>query len=439
MTTIAEFLAETKPNYSLQKQAFDFSPNQFAKGFAKGVGTSLWNQGVDAYNNFKNNYWGNTKKDLADVGKNIAQGNVQGTIDAGKKALTNLGTNATVSAANAGFAPAQGVVESQIGKATGNFLPNGLTYAQAAQRLFGGDDSTTNPYLEHFKNKARDKNYSDAHFLYDLNQIMQSNPNVAAMVMRNAMNGDSTMADMLSRLADNMKASNPAQAKKLYDSAAYLYNQSGTLGKTMFGPGMQGSVLRSSLNSGLNSYFNGMKGDNTTQSGLNYLQKGIDQEKLKGYADAYNKNIYNPLVKDKYYEQNFYGVLNNPMAQGAMRYAMPWMSYGLPAAGLMSAMGNHSLWMPVIGGGLASAAYGGATGGGYMPNIANSRIGQAFDNITAFANKGPAYVMGMPPATAPMGSMLTGPRTYGTPQEGGPSWWQDAQDAWNNWVYTQNE
>lgn len=407
MTTIAEFLEKTKPSYRLQKQALRWPDFNSMATKAQ----DWWNKTTDDFVN-----------SAAPIVANQASKNDNSIATQGSQYLIN------------------NAVKNKVP----NFIPAsnqpGNKYVNLAQKLFGGDNNQKNPYLDYFQNKT-DNNYSDAQFLYDLNQIIQSNPKVGSMIMRNAMNGDTTMAGILKGLADQMSKTDPAQAKKLYDASSYMYNQSGTLGKTLFGPGIQGSFFSSAFNSGMNSYLNGTanSGNAATKSGLNYFKTQAEKAKFNEQAAAYNQNIYNPLVKDKYYEHNFYGALNNPMAQGALRYAMPWMAYGVPAAGAMSALGNNGLWLPVIGGGLASAAYGGAAGGGYIPNIVNSPFGQAIDYGVSVANQGPASVMGMSQATAPMGESITGPMQYGQPQGGGPVWLQNMMDYANSLVPTQNQ
>ena len=85
------------------------------------------------------------------------------------------------------------------------------------------------------------------------------------------------------------------------------------------------------------------------------------------------------------------------------------ITYGVPVAGLMSLMGNHSAWLPVLGGGLASAAYGGAVGGGYLPQ------NQTIDNFVSWMNTPLARGAQNFQMTAPMANTFTGPMQIAKP------------------------
>ena len=286
-------------------------------------------------------------------------------------------------------------------------IPEGQNrFVYLAQKMMGGD-AKSNPYLEYFANQG--KSYSDQQFMYDLSEIMKSNPKVADVMMKNIMAGDTTYADMIYGMGKSMEESDPKAAQQYYQNAKKLYEQNGQLGKSFFGPSMAGGFLYSGHTGGVDANIKAQEAKGYAAPVVQLYKDQAQRANFGRYADTYNSNIYKPEVADKYYEQNFYGTLNSPMAQGAMRYAAPWLTYGVPVAGLMSLMGNHSAWLPVLGGGLASAAYGGAVGGGYLPQ------NQTIDNFVSWMNTPLARGAQNFQMTAPMANTFTGPMQIAKP------------------------
>ena len=259
-------------------------------------------------------------------------------------------------------------------------------YRYLANQIFGGTPDQYNPYLNYFEGKNH-TNYTDMNFMFDLKEIMNSNPQVAAMVMHNVMAGNKTLPDMLLQQARNTQKLDPEDARRTAKGARYLYDQLNTLGHTFAGPDLQGNIFRKQYlnswdkqkqkwNKGSYGWLNGF--------GSKYLfdrwKEGSQNANFPSMAQEYNKNVYQPNVGDKRLEQNFYGAFANPGFRQATRYAAPWIAYGIPIATAGSAMGNNDLWGLVGAGMLGGAGYGYASGNGYIPQY------QVLDNLTSMAN-----------------------------------------------------
>lgn len=273
-------------------------------------------------------------------------------------------------------------------------IPTGENkYRYLANQIFGGEPEQTNPYLNYFGSK-NPGDYTDMNFMFDLKEIMKSNPRVAAMVMRNVMAGNKTFPDMLLQQARNTQKLDPEDARRTAKGARYLYDQLNTLGHTFAGPDLQGNIFRKQYidswnrqkqkwNRGGYGWLNGF--------GSKYLfdrwQDGARRANFDSMANEYNKNIYQPNVGDKRLEQNFYGAFANPGIRQAARYAAPWAVYGIPAATAGSAMGNNDLWGLVGAGMIGGAGYGYASGNGYLPQF------QGLDNLTSMTNTPWVYLL----------------------------------------------
>lgn len=387
MTTVAEFLEQTRPYY-LQKKRIEYL-------LEKDAGLGEWFS--NTYNNISNGV-----SMTFSVGKNVATKGLSEGIQAAADEHPELATTATTYLAKVAPEKMKQVAGQNY---YGGAIPEGQNrYQYLAQKMLGGD-AENNPYLKYFGEQG--DSYSDQQFMYDLSEIMKSNPKVADVMMKNMMAGDMTYADMLVGMGKHYEQVDPKQAQTFYDSARKLYDQKGKLGKSFFGPSMAGGFLYSGHTGGVDSAMKAQEQSAWKKPIVQLYKDQAQQANFGQYAKAYNQNIYQPEVADKYYEQNFYGALNSPMAQGAMRYAAPWLTYGVPVAGLMSLMGNHKGWLPVLGGGLASMAYGGAVGGGYLPQ------NQTIDNFVSWINTPLARGAQHFNATAPVSNTLSGPLQFG--------------------------
>ena len=269
---------------------------------------------------------------------------------------------------------------------TGSVPSGDNRYVYLADRLFGTGNRDKNPYLEYFKN--RPANYNDSDFMYDLHRIMKSNPNVSSVIMRNVMAGDPLFADLMTNEARLASETDPEGARAAARGAQYLYKQLGTLGKTLVGPEVQGRIAGEAYTNEFDRqkrlYSEGRYGTTNQVFAphlFNKWEQNADNAHFEQYADDYNQNIFNPEIADKRLEHNFYGKLQDPGVRNAVRYATPWLTYGVPLAAGASMLGNNDLWGPVGLGLAGSSAYGYASGNGYVPQIG------FLDNFVSMANK----------------------------------------------------
>lgn len=400
MTTIAEFLAQTKSDYYIQKRA-------------QGIYAPQANPRTSPYTNPTFGSSPAVSASSTPVKKSVPMPSLEtGTADDWSNwALQFPIVQQGVTLAFNTFPNLEGQVHQAIGS---NYNIKGIgtgadRYFTMAKRLLGGDEKT-NPYLNYFREKGQAGGYSDRQFMYDLSEIMKSNPQTADVIMRNTLAGDTTYADILYGMGTALKESDPKQASEYFNNAQRLYKMRGQLGKTFFGPAMMGSFLASGHTKGVDASLKAMEGNNAAQFVLGRFKDSARRANFDQLADTYNQNIYKPLVQDQYYAQNFYGALNNPAAQNALKYGAPWLAYGVPIAGAMSMIGNNMGWPLVLGGGLLSSAYGGATGAGYLQNFANSPTGQTIDNTVSWFNNPLGRAAGSFRSTAPVGRTLTTPQ-----------------------------
>ena len=285
-------------------------------------------------------------------------------------------------------------------------------YKYLANKIYGdADHPENNPYLNYFDTIGDD--YTDSDFLNHLQSVMKSNPSIGAMVMRNAMNGDSTFADLLTNQARLAVKTDPEGARNCAKGAQYLYQQRGTLGKTLAGPEVQGNIMSKQFTDEFDRqrklHQSGRYGV-VNQWGSPYLfnrwDKDTEAANYAQYTEDYNNKIFNPLVADKRLEHNFWGKLQDPAIRNAVRYALPWAGYGLPLAAGASVFGNNNLWVPVGLGMLGSGAYGYGVGNGYFPQ------NETLDNAVGTANKPLAWAGGkVLPSGFPMQQAFVDPVT----------------------------
>lgn len=268
----------------------------------------------------------------------------------------------------------------------GNEAPQDRSrYVYLANRLFGSE-GIDNPYIEYFSNVPED--YHDQDFMYDVHEILKNNPKVGPVIMSKIMGGDPLFADLIANEARNGSKMDPEGARKAMRGAQYLYKQLNTLGNSFLGPEIQGNALAKQFANNFDDklrQFQSGKFGRTMQRVSPYLVRHWEENARAAnfgqYTDAYNQKIFQPVIADNRLKHNFYGKLQDPGVRNAVRYAAPWLSYGVPLAATASAFGNNDLWGPVGMGLVASGAYGYTSGKGYVPQIG------LLDNLTTLANK----------------------------------------------------
>ena len=179
-----------------------------------------------------------------------------------------------------------------------------------------------------------------------------------------------------------------------------------TPGSMFYGPGNVAKEINNSWNQlvtdkEVEDYFKGL---------------GLTDEQIKQYVDEYNKAYFQPEVEANDYKDNFYGWLDKyPGLRGALRYATPWLAYGVPLSAIGSMMGTNALWGPTILGAVGAGAYGYGVGSGYLRDFAqNNSFGQLLDTIHSTANKPIGALWNyLEPGTGRVGNrFLVEPDTY---------------------------
>ena len=151
-------------------------------------------------------------------------------------------------------------------------------------------------------------------------------------IMGRTWHGDPTLHSIATNLTQKAKENGmPEKALSgLYNVSTQINDHTGVLpGTKFYGPGNAAKTMGGFLDSLV-----------TDEEVENYRKSlNLSDEEIQKYVDAYRDAYFRPEVEANDYKDNFYGWLDqNPGLRGALRYATPWLAYGIPLSAIGSMM-----------------------------------------------------------------------------------------------------